>query len=186
MVRPYCHPQSLRTFILLHLHSVGDRGGGVVGGVLAVTTLAALARHICRVVDVHLALLRDVRVGPQRARRGQLEAEQRGRLGGRGGPAGGRGFDFNCWPVGVVRELLVVLEVGELREALEAEVAREGLLARVDERVPLQLGRRGESLAAVDALVPLRLLLLGRRQPRRRRRRRVQVVAHHPLVYLPV
>ncbi len=48
----------------------------------------------------------------------------------------------------------MILEVRELSEALEAEWAGEGLLPGVDERVSLQLGRGGESLAAVAALVP--------------------------------
>lgn len=47
----------------------------------------------------------------------------------------------------------MVPEVCELREALVAEVAGEGLLAGVDEGVALQLGRRREVLAAVVARV---------------------------------
>ena len=51
--------------------------------------------------------------------------------------------------------LHVVLEVGELGEALHADGAEVGLLARVDEAVTLKLGGGGKAFAAVRALVPL-------------------------------
>jgi hypothetical protein len=53
-----------------------------------------------------------------------------------------------------VREPHVVLEVRQLRESLEADLAGEGLLSSVNELMTLQLGGSRKLFAAVDALVP--------------------------------